>query len=469
MAKKSISFCKGKGSIAHNNRDFIALNVDKSRTENNITYKCEPLEDAYAHCFGQAIEDYNAKQRRADRRINGIKGYMEQIRTSGNGEKLYYENLVQVGNMNDSRVGTRAGEVATEILDKYMKDFERNNPNLYVFNAVMHLDEATPHLHINYIPVAHGYKNGLQARNSLDRAFKEQGIEGKSSKYENRTIAWQNREKDHIAEIMGHYDIERAPDRGLHREKMTVEQYKAVVEKIHNEVKQMPKQIEEKPVMFNSKYVQVDKKHLHKLEQRAKLSKTHEMASAQILSEVEKSKNEHYTHMRKARYDIERKQDYARAEVNKAAALKEQYDKLHRQQSDLNENYKILSNSFERQKRQLAALQKETEQLRKERNALARSVDKLCEHIKSMTKAYNMFKYDQNDKWRVKLTGEQSMLFDAIETVSKKLLREEKRNDLATDVDEHISISDSISKEYNNIVEQHNEFSRNEHDIEEER
>ena len=195
MGKASISVVKGKGSLNHNNREFVTDNVDRNRIKDNITYKCESLEDAYRHCFDEAIRNYNAKQKRADRQIDGVAGYMEQIRTSKNGEKLFYENLIQVGNMRDSGVGMEQGEVCKQVLDEYMRGFQERNPNLYVFNAVMHLDEQTPHLHIDYIPVAHGYKNGLQARNSLDRAFREQGVDGKSNKYENRTIAWQNGEK----------------------------------------------------------------------------------------------------------------------------------------------------------------------------------------------------------------------------------------------------------------------------------
>ena len=140
MAKASLSVVKGKGSINHNNREFVTDNVDKDRIKDNITYKRESLAEAYRHCFGEAIENYNAKQKRSDRRINGVQGYMEQIRNSKNGEKLFYENLIQVGNMRDSGVGTEQGETCKQILDKYMREFEERNPNLYVFNAVMHLD-----------------------------------------------------------------------------------------------------------------------------------------------------------------------------------------------------------------------------------------------------------------------------------------------------------------------------------------
>lgn len=156
---------------------------------------------------------------------------MEQIRTSKNGEKLFYENLIQVGNMRDSGVGMEQGKICKQVLDEYMREFQKRNPNLYVFNAVMHLDEQTPHLHIDYIPVAHGYKNGLQARNSLDRAFREQGVDGKSNKYENRTIAWQNGEKDCIERIMKEYGLERTEETGFKREHQDLEQYKVNMEK----------------------------------------------------------------------------------------------------------------------------------------------------------------------------------------------------------------------------------------------
>ena len=58
-------------------------------------------------------------------------------------------------------------KVASEILDEYARSFQERNPNLYLFHAVLHMDEATPHLHLDYIPIAHGYKTKLHTRNSL--------------------------------------------------------------------------------------------------------------------------------------------------------------------------------------------------------------------------------------------------------------------------------------------------------------
>ena len=157
-----------------------------------------------------------------------------------------------------------------------MQDFSERNPNLYVFNAVLHMDEATPHLHIDYIPVAHGYQKGLQVRNSLDKALKEQGIDGKATKRGNSTQNWQEREKNELERIMNKYSIERAEDTGINRKHMSIDQYKAVAEQIANEVRYVPEEIEKAPVLLNKERVSVKKSDLEQLEQRARLSVVHE-------------------------------------------------------------------------------------------------------------------------------------------------------------------------------------------------
>ena len=96
---KTISFAKGKGNIRHNNRDFISENIDKTRIKDNIVYVQQPLEEAYQEIFGQAVQEYNNKQKRADRKITD---YMEHLKTSKNREKLFYDVVVQVGDKDDS-------------------------------------------------------------------------------------------------------------------------------------------------------------------------------------------------------------------------------------------------------------------------------------------------------------------------------------------------------------------------------
>ena len=208
---KTISFVKGKGSIRHDNRDFIADNVDEDRVDWNRYYVQEQVEDAYRKIFGAAIEEYNAKQKRNDRKIDD---YISKIKNSKNNEKIFYENVVQIGKKDDTGVLDPDGNIseeaktAIEVLDEYVRTFSERNPNLYLFNAVLHLDEATPHLHLDYIPVAHGYKTGLKTRNSLTKALQEMGIAPAVSKTDNETMHWQEREREYISELCRERGIE---------------------------------------------------------------------------------------------------------------------------------------------------------------------------------------------------------------------------------------------------------------------
>jgi|GEM_PF-5812117 len=177
MPSRKISHVRGKGSINHNNRNHIYKNVDESKTPNNIYYAKESLKIAYQKCFGQALENYNEKQKRADRKIANYYTHLfgnanqDTVATSSNKEMSFYEIVVGIGDKNTCVVGSADGELATKILDEYARGFSERNPNFYVFNSVLHLDEKTPHLHIDYIPVADGYKNGLKTRNSQSVAL----------------------------------------------------------------------------------------------------------------------------------------------------------------------------------------------------------------------------------------------------------------------------------------------------------
>lgn len=201
---KTISFVKGKGSISHDNRDFIADNVDRERISWNETYVKQSLEDAYEYLFGDAVREYNDKQKRSDRKIDG---YLTKIKNSRNNEKQFYENVVQIGKMDDTGVLDSDGKLseeaklAREILDEYARTFQERNPNLYLFNAVLHMDEATPHLHLDYIPVAHGYKTGLKTRNSLTKGLQEMGIAPAVGKKDNETMHWQERERAYLRDL----------------------------------------------------------------------------------------------------------------------------------------------------------------------------------------------------------------------------------------------------------------------------
>lgn len=181
MKQKRISFGQGKGSLTHNNREFVADNVDPLRTSQNITFVRQPIGEAYEQLFAESTERYNARQKRNDRMIHG--SYYEHlfgvkpsntVRTAADKRKSFYEDVVQIGKMEDSGYGTEDFQLVADCLKEYMESFQDRNPNFYVFNAVLHMDEATPHLHIDYIPVGH-YKRGQDTQNGIAQALKEMG------------------------------------------------------------------------------------------------------------------------------------------------------------------------------------------------------------------------------------------------------------------------------------------------------
>ena len=236
MAAKTISFPKGKGHLTHNNRDFICNNVVPERTSWNRTYIQESLKDAYEKCFGQALRDYNAAQKRKDRQKDD---YLKEIENSGNKEKTFYENIVQIGKKEDTPVVDKNGmmtedaKAAIAVLEQYAKTFQERNPNLYLFNCVMHLDEATPHLHIDYIPVAHGYKNGMKTRNSLTKAFQQMGFAKAVSRKQNETVAWQERERAYLTDLCREQGIE-IKVLGIQRDNLSLPEYKAAMHEVEN-------------------------------------------------------------------------------------------------------------------------------------------------------------------------------------------------------------------------------------------
>ena len=172
--RRTISGMIGKGSIAHNERKFIAENVDAARTIRNVVLQSENVKDVYHELFDEALERYNAKQTRKDRRIDD---YYEKI-LSGKQEQPFHEIIIQIGNRDDMGATTEDGELAKKVLDEYMQGFQKRNPMLKVFSAHLHMDEATPHLHIDFVPFITGSKRGLDTRVSLKQALGAMGHKG---------------------------------------------------------------------------------------------------------------------------------------------------------------------------------------------------------------------------------------------------------------------------------------------------
>lgn len=218
--KRTISAMRGKGSLSHNRRDFIAENVDSSRTPLNVEYRNEDIRAVYHELFDDALARYNEKQTRKDRVIDD---YYEKIRT-GKQEKLFEELIIQIGNKDDMNASSENGQLARQMLDEYMQSFQQRNPTLRVFSAHLHMDEATPHLHIDFIPFTTGSKRGLETRVSLKKALDALGFAG-GTKSHTELNQWIEAEKQALASIMARHDIEWE-QKGTHEEHLSVLDYK---------------------------------------------------------------------------------------------------------------------------------------------------------------------------------------------------------------------------------------------------
>ena len=232
----------GKGSVNHNSRKFKAENVDAERSHLNVDYCNENIKKVYHKLFDEALQRYNEKQKRADRRIDD---YYEKIRNSKQ-EKPFHELILQIGDKENMSAGSENGQLARQILDEYYHGFQERNPNLYVFSAHIHMDEATPHLHIDFIPFTTGSKRGLDTRVSLKQALAAQGFKG-GSRGDTEWSQWVQSEKENLAAVMGRHGIEWE-HKGTHEKHLSVLDYKK--QEREKEVIQLEGQILEKKEEF---------------------------------------------------------------------------------------------------------------------------------------------------------------------------------------------------------------------------
>ena len=234
----------GKGSVNHNSRKFKAENVDAERSRLNIDYCNESIKKVYHELFDEALERYNAKQTRADRKIEN---YYEKIRSSKQ-EKPFHELILQIGDKENMGAESENGQLAIQVLDEYYRSFQERNPQLRVFSAHLHLDEATPHLHIDFVPFTTGSKRGLDTRVSLKQALAAQGFKG-GSRGDTEWSQWVLSEKEQLAAVMERYGIEWE-HKGTHEKHLSVLDYKK--QERTEEIEQLESKIIDKQTEFET-------------------------------------------------------------------------------------------------------------------------------------------------------------------------------------------------------------------------
>lgn len=214
--KRTISVMVGKGSINHNSRKFHAKNTDPERSRLNVEYCNQDIKDVYHELFDEALSRYNEKQKRSDRRIDD---YYEKI-LAGKQEKPFHEIILQIGNKDNMNAKEKEGMLAAKVLEEYMAEFQQRNPTLRVFSAHLHMDEATPHLHIDFVPFTTGSKRGLDTRVSLKQALAELGFKG-GKRGDTEWNQWVSSEKESLAVVMERHGIEWEK-KGTHEKHLSV-------------------------------------------------------------------------------------------------------------------------------------------------------------------------------------------------------------------------------------------------------
>lgn len=270
LVERTISFMNGEGSLGHNTRAFIASNVDADRTKDNITLVNENLKQVYHKLYDDSLKKYNAKQKRKGRQI---KDYYEKISRSKQ-EKLFYEVIVQIGNRDDTGVGSEAADIAVKVLTDYVELFISRNPQLYVFGAYIHMDEETPHVHIDFVPFSTDNKRGLETKNSLKGALASRGFESEG-KGNTEWQQWSEAEKEDIAIIMEKYGISwKKLD--THKPHLSVLDYKK--QERSREVKELEQELEDIGVVIELKEEREARLNREINKQELQLKKNHEEA-----------------------------------------------------------------------------------------------------------------------------------------------------------------------------------------------
>lgn len=471
-----VSMPQGKGSQLHNRREYekigkpIPDNIDSSKTAENITLVDRDIKEAYREIFGEALDKYNAKQKRADRKIED---YCDHIKKSKNGEKLFYEDVVQWGSKDDFQ-NPKTRERAKEALVKYVEGFEERNPNLKLIGAYIHMDEASPHLHLDYVPVAHGYSRGLSTRNSLDRAMKEMGFAPENeSRKNNATKLWKESERLYFGEICRSMGLEVEMERQSTRKNLSVEEYKDARDEMLGNIEQEKEAIiaEVEPlrelktgideIAGTGKtvlpgVVAIKKKNLEAVKEQAKaytanrdeIETLRERSAA--VSQREQRADQREQQLNKREAGLEDMQNQIIERYNRQLRLNQLLEKSERDGRAKDKKIADLQTENTSLRGQIRSLTAQLDEVKAELwNKINNLTDKLKGAYTSLTnivKAVGMLKYDKEDGYKVPdLTQKQEKLIDGIAEYGAKWAKEDGFPDMAEDMEKHIGISKGIA------------------------
>ena len=423
--ERTISGMVGKGSVNHNTRAFTAKNVDSDRSGANVYFCNEDIKQVYHKLFDEALERYNAKQKRKDRVIDD---YYEKIR-QGKQEKLFHEVIFQIGNKDDMNAKSEEGLLAKKILTEFMDEFQARNPNLYVFSAHLHMDEETPHLHIDFVPYITGSKRGLDTRVSLKLALAAEGFTG-GTRGATEWNQWIAVEKQAMAMVMGRYGVKWL-QKGTHEKHLSVldfekqERAKEVaeldsqkqeknseVDKLNQAVSSMKQELttttmkqvraEEavEKAIEEGIAVQRDNETLSASNQQLRVENTSlEMKKVELRTDNRHLEQQQWQ-LRTDNSELEMKQSVLRSENQR---LEQEQNKLQEDNEKLEQKQTALQSDNQALKQMQDRLQKDNAQLEIQQEKLKSSINQMVQSEKLLQ--HDVRKYDEEPEWQLSEPG----------------------------------------------------------------
>lgn len=423
--ERTISGMVGKGSVNHNTRAFTAKNVDSDRSGANVHFCNEDIKQVYHKLFDEALERYNAKQKRKDRVIDD---YYEKIR-QGKQEKLFHEVIFQIGNKDDMNAKSEEGLLAKKILTEFMDEFQARNPNLYVFSAHLHMDEETPHLHIDFVPYITGSKRGLDTRVSLKSALAAEGFTG-GTRGATEWNQWIAVEKQAMAMVMGRYGVKWL-QKGTHEKHLSVldfekqERAKEVaeldsqkqeknseVDKLNQAVSSMKQELmtttmkqvraEEavEKAIEEGIAVQRDNETLSASNQQLRVENTSlEMKKVELRTDNRHLEQQQWQ-LRTDNSELEMKQSVLQSENQR---LEQEQNKLQEDNEKLEQKQTALQSDNQALKQMQDRLQKDNAQLEIQQEKLKSSINQMVQSEKLLQ--HDVRKYDEEPEWQLSEPG----------------------------------------------------------------
>ena len=437
MEEHTLSITIGSGDIRHNNRLFKPSNVDHSRTPDNITLVRENIQDAYHNLFNESVIKYNENQKRNDRKI---KNYFDKIYRSKK-EKPFYEFIAQVGNQ-----GVQPDQKkCVEILEDFHKMMQKDYPNMKIFNSVIHVDESTPHLHLDFIPVGEGYKKGLEKRVSMQKALQNLGF----SNYAD----FRNELMQKFEIIAKRHKIERKRDVAVGERHLTIQDYRALNRMAEQKIEDLDKTrvprsssrvLKKLNVVPVEMYEEVSRDNMYRKAQNKALTSENEALRGQISKLKTKNNIDTYE-----------------------AVIENQKNKIEDLNFDLEEikyNFNVMQKSFDNMQQKSDdendVLQKKVEELEKGSAALKVQIsekEKTIENLKNQSKEVEKMGQilSENEKLKndvkkldekVKKT-EQKLVQNSSETRQKLVKTEQENRNLKTQISGLKSENETLQNE----------------------